>query len=76
MSGIMTSTIFIALPMGESGYLDAHPVLGITIIAIVAILVSVGIALLTERIAYRPLRGNHLHWPPWTAGKTDASQNH
>ena len=57
MSGIMTSTIFVAMPMSESGYLDAHPVLGLTIIAVVTMLVSVGIALLTERVAYRPLRG-------------------
>jgi len=57
MSGIMTSTIFLAMPMSESGYLDAHPVLGITIIAVVTMLVSVGVALLTERIAYKPLRG-------------------
>ena len=57
MSGIMTATIFIAQPMSASGYLDRHPVIGITVIAVVTMLVSVGIANLTERIAYRPLRG-------------------
>ena len=57
MSGIMTTTIFIAQPMSASGYLDAHPVIGLTIIALVTMLVSVSIALLTERVAYRPLRG-------------------
>ena len=57
MSGIMTSTIFIAIPMSESGYLDAHPVLGLIIIALVTMLVSIGIAILTERVAYKPLRG-------------------
>jgi len=57
MSGIMTSTIFVAMPLSESGYLDAHPVIGLTIIAVVTILISVGIALLTERVAYKPLRG-------------------
>jgi len=56
MSGIMTSTIFVAMPLSESGYLDAHPVIGLTIIAAVSILVSVGVALLTERVAYKPLR--------------------
>jgi branched-chain amino acid transport system permease protein len=56
MSGIMTATIFIASPMSESGFLDQHPIIGLSIIALVTILVSVGIALLTERIAYRPLR--------------------
>lgn len=56
MSGIMTATIFVAQPMSASGFLDEHPVIALTIIAIVTILVSVGIALLTERVAYRPLR--------------------
>jgi len=36
--------------------LDAHPIISLSLIAIVSILVSVGIALLTERVAYRPLR--------------------
>ncbi len=57
MSGIMTSTIFIAIPMSESGYLDANPVLGLIIIALVTMLVSIGVAILTERVAYKPLRG-------------------
>ncbi len=56
MSGIMTATIFLAGPMNASGFLDKYPVLGLLLIAFVAIIVSVGIALLTERVAYRPLR--------------------
>jgi len=56
MSGIMTATIFVAQPMSASGFLDANPVIALLIIAIVTILVSIGIALLTERVAYRPLR--------------------
>lgn len=56
MSGIMTATIFVAGPMGESGFLDRNPILGLLIIALVAVVVSVGVALLTERVAYRPLR--------------------
>ncbi len=56
MSGIITATIFLAQPMKASGFLDAHPVISISLIAVTAILVSVGIALLTERVAYRPLR--------------------
>jgi branched-chain amino acid transport system permease protein len=56
MSGIMTATIFIAGPMGESGFLDEHPIQGLLLITLVSISVSVAIALLTERIAYRPLR--------------------
>ena len=56
MSGIMTATIFIAAPLAASGFLDRQPILSLLIIAIVAMTVSVGIALLTERVAYRPLR--------------------
>ncbi len=56
MSGTMTATVFVALPLSASGFLDANPVLGMLIIIVTAMLVSVGVALLTERIAYRPLR--------------------
>jgi branched-chain amino acid transport system permease protein len=56
MSGIMTATIFLAGPMGESGFLDENPVLGLLLIALVSVIVSVTVALLTERVAYRPLR--------------------
>ncbi len=56
MSGILTATVFLAGPMSDSGFLDQNPVLGLLIIGVVSMLVSVGIALLTERIAYRPLR--------------------
>ncbi|MGD9093939.1 MAG: branched-chain amino acid ABC transporter permease [Anaerolineales bacterium] len=56
MSGIMTSAIFIATPMAATGFLDRQPILSLVIIAVVAMIVSVGVALLTERVAYRPLR--------------------
>jgi branched-chain amino acid transport system permease protein len=56
MSGIMTSAVFIATPMAATGFLDRQPVLSLVIIGIVAMTVSVGVALLTERVAYRPLR--------------------
>jgi branched-chain amino acid transport system permease protein len=56
MSGIMTATVFIATPLAASGFLDRQPILSLLIIALVAMTVSVGIALLTERVAYRPLR--------------------
>jgi len=56
MSGAMTATIFIALPLSASGFLDKRPFIGMAIILVVAAGVSVGIALLTERVAYRPLR--------------------
>jgi branched-chain amino acid transport system permease protein len=56
MSGTMTATVFVAAPLSASGFLDQHPVLGLLATGLVAMIVSVAIALLTERIAYRPLR--------------------
>lgn len=56
MSGIMTATVFIATPMAASGFLNRQPVLALIIIGIVAMIVSMGISVLTERVAYRPLR--------------------
>lgn len=56
MSGAMTATIFVALPLSASGFLDRYPALGLILCGLVAAVVSVGISLLTERIAYRPLR--------------------
>ncbi len=56
MSGIFTATVFIAIPMGESGFLNRFPVPALIIITLAAMGISMGISLLTERIAYRPLR--------------------
>jgi branched-chain amino acid transport system permease protein len=56
MSGAMTATIFIAVPMSNSGFLARHPFLALVLITIVAVAVSGLIAVLTERVAYRPLR--------------------
>ena len=56
MSGIVTSTVLIATPMAASGLLDRQPILGLTLTLILSMIVSIGIALLTERVAYRPLR--------------------
>jgi branched-chain amino acid transport system permease protein len=56
MSGVFTATVFVAIPMDQSGFLNRYPVPALLIITIVAMLVSVGISLLTERVAYRPLR--------------------
>jgi len=47
MAGIMASTVLVAIPMGVSGLLDRLPV---------PMAVSVAVALLTERVAYKPLR--------------------
>src|SRR6201998_1634766 len=47
---------FVATPLDRSGFLEAHPVLGMGAILVVAVVTSTGIAVLTERIAYRPFR--------------------
>src|SRR5690554_6065405 len=56
MSGIFASTAAVAIPLARAGYLAAYPIPSLLLIALSSILISVTIALLTERIAYRPLR--------------------
>ncbi len=56
MSGIFTATVFVAIPLSETAFWDSHPVLSLLVVALVAMATSVGIAVLTERVAYRPLR--------------------
>jgi len=56
MSGIVTATVIVATPMSSSGFMNRQPILSLLIIGLVAMAVSVGVSLLTERIAYRPLR--------------------
>src|SRR5687768_9317176 len=53
MSGPFTA-YFVAAGLADSGLLEQQPVLGLLIIGVVAMLVSMGIALAVERIAYRP----------------------
>ena len=55
MAGAMGS-YFVARPLDESGFLDRNPVLGIVILLLVSMAVSTLIAVLLERVAYRPLR--------------------
>src|ERR1700730_2923792 len=55
MSGAFTG-YFVADAMGRSGFLDQQPVIGILILFAVAMSTSIVIAVLFERIAYRPLR--------------------
>jgi len=56
MSGILTATVFLAGPMNKSGFMDAHPFWSLLSIMILAMVVSIVVAILTERVAYRPLR--------------------
>jgi branched-chain amino acid transport system permease protein len=47
---------FLASAMDQSGFLDRQPVLALAIILLLAMVVSLIVAVLLERIAYRPLR--------------------
>ena len=55
MSGPLT-TYFLADYLGRTGFLDANPVVGLLAIFLLAMVISMGVAILLERIAYRPLR--------------------
>ena len=56
MSGAMVS-FFVADSFGSSGFWDSQPVLALGLTMLVAMTTSTIVAVLTERIAYRPLRG-------------------
>jgi len=47
---------FVVTAFNRSGFLDKNPVIALLIVSVVAILTSVTVAVLLERIAYRPLR--------------------
>ena len=55
MFGGMTG-FFVADALGKSGFLDANPLLGMLLVLVVAMTASSLLAILLERIAYRPLR--------------------
>ena len=55
MSGPLTA-YFLADYMGRTGFLEENPVVGLLAIFILAMAISMGVAILLERIAYRPLR--------------------
>jgi branched-chain amino acid transport system permease protein len=55
MSGPLT-TYFLADYLGRSGFLDANPVVGLGAIFLSSMTVSTCVAILVERVAYRPLR--------------------
>ncbi len=56
MSGTYTS-FFVATALAESGYLNEHPLISIGILFVVSMVVSTVVAIILERLAYRPLRG-------------------
>ena len=55
MSGAFTA-YHVALAFGNSGFMDRQPVAALLICLAVSMSVSAGVAVLLERIAYRPLR--------------------
>ncbi len=55
MSGPFTA-YFLADAWGRSGFLDQNPVIGLLILFAVSMAISTIVAILVERIAYRPLR--------------------
>lgn len=55
MAGAFT-TVFLAGAFRQSGFLDSQPLLAIIVLMGFAALVSMTVAVLLERIAYRPLR--------------------
>jgi branched-chain amino acid transport system permease protein len=56
MSGAITSTVLVATYLSASGFLDEQPFVGMLMIMAASMITSICVALLTERIAYRPLR--------------------
>ncbi len=56
MTGAFTAW-FVAVGLADTGILEANPVVGIAILLGVSMLTSMTVAILLERIAYRPLRG-------------------
>ena len=55
MSGAFAS-FFVAATLDSSGFLDRQPLLSILLLLVVAMTVSTLVAVLLERVAYRPLR--------------------
>ena len=55
MAGAFTA-YFVAQPLFDSGFLTAQPVIGLLLVALVAMATSIVVAFLLERICYRPLR--------------------
>ncbi|MDR7543127.1 MAG: branched-chain amino acid ABC transporter permease [Armatimonadota bacterium] len=57
MSGPYTA-YFVAAAFASSGFLNRNPVTSLLVVLVVSMAVSTGVALLLERVAYRPLRGS------------------
>ena len=56
MAGAFTA-VFLAQYLSKIGFLNSNPLLGVIALILLAAAVSTAVAVLLERIAYRPLRG-------------------
>lgn len=56
MSGAMTSAALVGATLASSGFMDSQPLISIFLLTVVSVLTAMGVSLLTERVAYRPLR--------------------
>jgi branched-chain amino acid transport system permease protein len=56
MSGAMTSAALVGATLVSTGFIDTQPILSIVLLTVVSVLTAMAVSLLTERIAYRPLR--------------------
>jgi branched-chain amino acid transport system permease protein len=56
MSGAMTSAVLIGAALSQSGFMNEQPLIYLVLVVITSVLTAMGVSLLTERIAYRPLR--------------------
>ncbi|HSG15897.1 MAG TPA: branched-chain amino acid ABC transporter permease [Anaerolineae bacterium] len=56
MSGAMTSTVFVATFLATTGFMEQYPWFYLATTMAVSMVVAMGVAILTERVAYRPLR--------------------
>lgn len=55
-SGGPLMAYYLARALNENGFLEKQPIIGLILIALLSMFISMSIAFLTERIAYRPLR--------------------
>jgi branched-chain amino acid transport system permease protein len=56
MAGAFTA-FFAAVALAEHGVLNANPIFSIVILLLISMATSMAVAILLERVAYRPLRG-------------------
>jgi branched-chain amino acid transport system permease protein len=56
MTGVFAATVFVAIPLDDAGMIDQFPIPSLALIMVVAASISTAVAVVTERVAYRPLR--------------------